>query len=109
MTELSEPDLTGGERVVRVFLRLLPREYGNPEGIDDEDVRTARSILAKEYVEHTNISVAWKSGLSPLPDELLSQNSLQGDIPTWLGFVATVTVCGVVLNTLLPKLRARFF
>ncbi len=45
----------------------------------------------------------------PLPDELLSQNSLQGDIPTWLGFVATVTVCGVVLNTLLPKLRARFF
>ncbi len=193
MTELSEPELNRSERFVRDrFLRLLPGEFGDPEELNDEKVQIAKSILAKNYVEHTNIDIAIKTGLmllvydwlfyldsqvyglflaslgsialalpklhtphllaeevfkepdslkakleseakssvktntgvaglflgfilqifaiaGPLPDELVVNNVLHGEIPTWAGFVVVVTAGHLTFGRVVPAIRERFF
>ncbi len=192
MPELEEPDLEWNERFVRDhLLTLLPNEYGDTGEIDDEERRIARSILAKEYVEHVNLDLAWKlvvillvydwlfyldsqvyglfiaslgsisialrnvytpdiladrtfehsdsvraelesqaetsvktnvglAGLSigfvlqifavsgPIPEEIARQNHLNGDLPTWLGFVLIALLGHLILVILFDRIREYF-
>ncbi|QLG26355.1 hypothetical protein HUG10_01825 [Halorarum halophilum] len=63
MPELTEPELNRRERWTRELLMLLPSEYGDPADRSEEKVTIVRSILAKQYVEHTNLGVVWKTAL----------------------------------------------
>lgn len=63
MEELAEPELNRKERWTRVFLTLLPSGFGDPKDLSEEKVTVVRSILAKQYVEHANLEVLWKTGL----------------------------------------------
>ncbi|GAA0554081.1 hypothetical protein GCM10008994_31380 [Halorubrum ejinorense] len=42
---------------------LLPSRFEQPDDTSDEELEVTRSILAQQYVEHTNIGPLWKSTL----------------------------------------------
>lgn len=191
MQELTEPELNRKERWTRDYiLMLLPSGYGDYTDLNEKEVTVVRSILAKNYVEHTNLAVLWKSGLmllaydwlflldsqiygmvlgmlgslalalptlytpeiltestlnepdtlmseieskaelsvktntgvaglavgfvwqilavsGPIPEELYSQNHLQGVMQNWLGFVAILVLGFLILGDGISNIRER--
>lgn len=65
---------------------LLPSEYGDSADLSEEKVTIVRSILAKQYVEHTNLSVLWKTASMLL-------------VYDWL-FILSSQVYGLILGAL---------
>lgn len=64
MEEITKPKLNRTERWTRDYiLPLLPSDFNEPAEVSDERLEVARSILAKQYVEHTNLGVLWKTML----------------------------------------------
>lgn len=90
MAELTKPKLSWTERLARRILELFPSGYGNPADVSEEKVMVIRSILAKEYVEHTNLDVVRKTGLMLLAyDWLFLLNSqIYGLVFGMLGSIA---------------------
>jgi hypothetical protein len=191
MLELTEPELNRKERWTRDYiLAMLPSGYGNPADLSEEEVTVVRSILAKQYVEHANLGVLWKTGLillaydwlfllhsqihrlvlgmlgsialalptlytpeilaedtfdnsdalmseiesraeisvrtnvgmaviavgfvwqifavsGPIPQELVSQNHLQGVVQNWIGFIAIFTLGVLILGNGISAIRKR--
>ena len=72
MSQLSEPELTRKERWIRDYiLKVIPQKYPNDIDLNDDNIRVAESILAKEYLKHTNLGVLWKTGVMLLIYDLL--------------------------------------
>lgn len=91
MSEFIEPELDQKERITRDYiLPLLPSESRTPENLSEEKVTVVKSILAKQYVEHTNLDVLWKTGLILLAyDWLFLLNSqIYGMVLGMLGSIA---------------------
>jgi hypothetical protein len=64
MSEITEPELNRMEVFVRDYLLpLLSSDFRQPGDTDDEKVDAMRSILAKQYVELTDIGPLWKTEL----------------------------------------------
>lgn len=62
MAEITKPELNRKERWMRDYiLPLLPSSFNQPAEVSDEKLEISRSILAKQYVEHANLDVLWKT------------------------------------------------
>jgi hypothetical protein len=87
MGELEKPDLNRMESITCDYiLPALPSNFREPDDLDEEEVKIARSILAKQYVEKANLKVLWKTALILLVYDLL--------------FVFEAQIYGLVLSML---------
>jgi len=87
MEQLEQPEMNRWERIARDhILPALPSSFRDPGDLDEGEVHIAQSILAKQYVEHANLGVLWKTGLI-----LLVYDSL---------FVFQSQIYGLVLSVL---------
>ena len=91
MSELTEPELNRKERWARDYiLTLLPTGSADPTNLSEDEVTVVRSILAKQYVEHANLGVLWKTGLMLLAYDwlFLLHSQIYGMVLGMLGSIA---------------------
>lgn len=104
MTELTEPDLNRRERWTRDYiLEILPSGYGDPADRSEEQVSVAKSVLAKQYVEHAKLDLYWKMGLVLLAYDwlFLLQSQVYGLV---IGAIGSLTLA--LPNLYTPELLA---
>lgn len=87
MGELEQPDLNRIESITcNYILPALPSSFREPDDLNEEEVDIVRAILAKQYVEKTNLKLLWKTALILLVYDFL--------------FVFEAQIYGLVLSML---------
>lgn len=64
MPDIAKPKLNRKEQWTRDYLLpLLPSSFDQPAEVGDDRLEIAKSILAKQYVEHAKLDVLWKTSV----------------------------------------------